>query len=381
MPRSLPVSAHARTPARLTALHIYRHLLREASYLPPVCQTYARDQIRTRFRHHHRDSPDSPPTKLRLRRARHDLRYLCAANNGLYANMLRILLLAYGRLGRRRRVLIHDLVAKRPPADLEELEEHIRDEQAETQQHPRRLKRDWLDGWDLPKLRALAESQVRRSFWSPKPELKGGKLAPEEQLPEKNAWGRPLPAKLARSKLRKLYIRMINRIMPPIGRTEWDTLGLLARGKADPSLGAIPARRPPAKALYGGGNGGNERRRAWDWRAYATQPVRSIERGSSRSQKARTGEQGEAPYGLGSAIGLRNYDRGRMWRRLYTRIWEMTPTMTEVDGQRGKGKWEILWGRLSKEVPVAAPGQAAFFEGAVAAKGKKLRRKKRPLPE
>lgn len=375
MPRSL--HAHAQAHVRLTTLHIYRHLLRQSSYLPPVCQTYTRDQIRTRFRHHHHDDPVSPSTKLRLRRAQHDLRYLCAANNGLHANMLRILLLTYGRLGKRRRLLIHHFVAKPPPADQQELADHIRNEQA---RHPKRLKRDWLDGWNLSKLHALAESQARRSFWSPKPELKGRKLAPEEEIPKENTWGRPMPAKLARSKLRRLYIAMINRIMPPVGKSEWDTLALLATGKADPSLGQMPPRRPQARSLYGEDvDGGKEGRKAWDWRAYATTPVRSIERGSSRSQKARTGEQGEAPYGLGSAIGTRNYDRSRMWKRLYNRIWEMTPTMTEVDGQRGK--WEIRWGQTLREVPFAAPGQTAFFEGAVAAKGKKSRKKQRPAPE
>lgn len=385
MPRSLQ--------SYLPPLHIYRQLLREASYLPPVCQSFARSQIRTRFRVHQSDPPASraPATRLRLRRARHDLRYLWAANNGLASNMFRILLLAYGRIGKRRRTLMANFVAKEMPVDSAALEAQIRAEVAEAEAEAgrrerkskkdesgkncattrRALRPDWLDAWDLPKLHVLAASQARRSFWSPKPEIKGNKLKPENDIPTENSWGRPLPMKLARSKLRKWYKLLVNRLMPPVARGEWDTLRLLATGQPDRSLWAMPSRRPRAKSWLPGDKEDGEK--TWDWRRYATEPVRSIERGSSRSQKARTGEEGEAPYGLGPPIGLQNYDRLRMWQRLYTKVWLMTPTMAESETQ--KGRWDIHWGQTSREVPVATPMQTAFFEGAVAGKTRRGRRK------
>lgn len=356
---------------RLPTLHTYRHLLREASYLPPVCQAYFREQIRSRFRLHHHDPPSSPDTKLRLRRARHDLRYLWAANHGLRDNMLRVLLLAYGRIGKRRRTLMRNFGAKQLPADSAALEAQI---QEDVERAKRRRDRDWLDGWDVPKLHALAVSQARQSFWSPRSEIKGNRLKPEEDIPEENSWGRPLPARLARTKLRKWYKRLIVRLMPPVGRAEWDKLRLLATGAADMTLWAMPPRRPRGRTL----SCGDDERKKWDWRAYATTPVRAVERGSSRSQKARTGEEGEAPYGLGQPIGVRSYDRHRMWQRLYTKVWEMTPTMAVVEDQEGqKRRWDIRWGRISKEAPVAVPKQMAFFEGAVAAKPKAKRGKNR----
>lgn len=349
-----------RRPLQVPILHLYRHLLREASYLPPLCQRFAKDQICTRFHKHRHDRVTDPATKERVRRARHHLRYLWAANHGLLDNMLRILLLAFGRVGRRRRELIHDLVLrKETPADSAELARQIEVEKGR-QQEPKKLPPDWLDRWDLPKLHALAASQSQRSFWSPKPDVRWKKLNAEDDLPKENTWGRPLAAKLKRSKLRKWYKRLINRIMPPVSRSEWETLGLLATGRAEKSLWQMPTRRPSAQLLNGGdGDATGRHPKVWDWKAYATKPVRSIERGSSRSQKARTGEEGEAPYGLGSPLGLHSYNRSRVWERLYLKVWAMTPIIEEATGQ--KGKWRIQWGQVRRQYPVAMPTQTAFF--------------------
>lgn len=370
---------------RIPTLHTYRHLLREASYLPQVCQTYFRDHIRSRFRLHHHDPPRSPDTKLRLRRARHDLRYLWAANHGLRDNMLRLLLLAYGRIGKRRRTLMHDFGAKQLADDSASLGAQIQSDVERQNGQKRRQAPDWLDDWDVPKLHALAVSQARQDFWSPRAEIKGNRLKPEEAIPKENSWGRPLPARLARSKLRKWYKHLIVRLMPPVPRAEWDKLRLLATGAADRSLWALPQRRPRGKTAdeteQEDDADGNNKNKSWDWRAYATTPVRAVERGSSRSQKARTGEEGEAPYGLGQPIGVRNYDRQRMWQRLYTKVWEMTPTMTEVerqDAQGGEGSekrsWRIEWGHATKDVPTAAPKQLAFFQGGPVAAPKRSKR-------
>ncbi|PSR82389.1 hypothetical protein BD289DRAFT_371310 [Coniella lustricola] len=353
------------------ATHIYRHLLREATYLPPTCQPFLRAHIRARFRKHHHDPPlPNPATKLRLRRARHDIRYLWAANHGLLANMTRIILLAFGRLGKRRRALIAQFVAKREPESTAELAEQLANEISARNDddtlHPRRP-RDWLDEWDLPKFHALAASQAKRSFWSPRSSIKGHRLDPIEALPRENPWGRPLAAKVVRSKLRKWYKAQVHRLMPPLGADEWERLRLLATGQADRSLWQMPKRRPAGVSMIQD----ETTKPTWDWQRYATEAVRSIERGSSRAAKARTGEQGEAPYGLGPAIGLHSYDRARFWRRLYTRVWEMTPKMAEKENM--PGKWTVEWGQTMREVPVATKAQMSFFEGAVVARVKKGR--------
>lgn len=383
----MPTSLSSRLPTRV----IYRLLLREASYLPPLCQSYAKDQIRTRFRKHIYDPVDDPHTKVRVRKAQHDLRHLWAANHGMVDNMFRILMRTYGRVGKRRRDLIHNLLRPEPPADSEELAQQIEQQRRQDAEDPsqgdKKLPPDWLDKWNTDKLLALAASQARQSFWSPKAELKK-RADPEAAIPEKNVWDRPLPAKLKKSKLRKEYKTLIEKVMPPVGRDEWETLRLLATGEADKSLWQMPARRPLAQSPPGisheetgdaaaaeDGSSSSSRDKAWNWKAYATQAVRHIERGSSRSQKGRTGEQGEAPYGLGAPIGMRNYDRTRLWKRLYAKIWAMTPVMEKTAGT--KTGWQVEWGRVKREVPVATLAQMDWFEGAEPAKVLSGRKKKR----
>jgi hypothetical protein len=344
-------------------LHIYRGLLREASYLPPICQPYIRQQIVSRFRRHAADQPICPQTRRRIRRAHHDLRFLYAANNGLVDNLYRVLLLVFGRIGSRRRLLIHELLRQDPPVDSEQLEAAIaRDTHARSytakdgslaQRHP-----DWLDKWDTEKLRTLATSQARRGpAHSPRPDIRASQTNPAARLPATNIWGRPLPAVLARSKLRKEYVRLINRILPPLPSSDWQTLRALALGHADSSaLCQMPPRRShPAPLL-----GDHDASTRWCWHAYATQPVRAVERASSRSQRGRNGYPVPGPHGQDAAIGLHKYTP-RLMRRLFAKVWEMTPTMEARPG--AEGEWDITWGKVPKDVPVAAAAHGSFFEG------------------
>lgn len=347
-------------------LHVYRHLLREASYLPPICRPYIVDQIRSRFDKHKYDSPRTADTKHRIRRARHDLRFLWAANNGLLNNMKRILLLVFGRTGKRRSELIHDLVRREPPSSSDELERALTRE-LEARRYKARdgtekeRAPDWLDKWDTNKVQAFASSQGHTNQTaSPRPEIKAKQVDPATRLPEADLWGRPLAASLARSKLRKEYKALANRVLPPVVKTEWDTLRALTMGEADRGLWEMPPRRP--QAIQPDSNLGNEETaKAWDWQAYATEPVRSIERGRSRSQRARTGEEVDGVYGQGNPKGLHRYTP-RLWRRLFGKMWEMTAVIEENAGKNGKAY--ITWGQTRKDAPVAAAAHAVFFEGA-----------------
>lgn len=274
--------------------------------------------------------------------------------------MTRILYLSTGRRGRRRRTLIAQnfLIDKaathkkaRSPASLPS------SLKLPTLHRGEPLESDWLDNWDLPKLTALAESQSRRELFAFKREIKGNQIVPGmKDIPAENALGLPLGAKATRRHVRKWYKRVIDKIMAPVPREEWEAFGRLARGKDKLWEKGSPARR----TMCGGGE--TKEGRGWDWKAYAVEPVRSIERGQSRKMKGRTGEQGEAPYGLGNAIGLNRYERARLWRRLYGWVWEAMPTMEAVEN--GK-KWKIEWGEKEvREVPLPMPAQMAFFEGA-----------------
>lgn len=356
-----------RLSSSTSTLHTYRHLLREASYLPPICQPYITEQIRSRFDKHKYDRPNNPETKHRIRQARHDLRFLWAANNGLLNNMKRILLLVFGRTGKRRSELIHDLVRREPPSDSDELECALT-RGLEARRYKARdgtLKErapDWLDKWDTDKLQSFASSQSRTNpAASPRPDIKAKQVDPAKKLPEADNWGRPLAATLARSKMRKGYKALANRLLPPVAKSEWDMLRALAMGEADRSLWEMPPRRP--RAIQPDGELGDAAKaKDWDWQAYATQPVRSIERGKSRSQRARTGEEVDGPYEQGNPRGLHRYTP-RLWRRLFGTIWEMTSVMEGSPGKNGRPN--IAWGlvQTNKDAPVAAASHAVFFEG------------------
>ncbi|POS72324.1 hypothetical protein DHEL01_v209285 [Diaporthe helianthi] len=356
------------TPADPT-LHVYRGLLRQASYLPPICQPFIRLQIVSRFRRHAPDHAASPQTRRRLRQARHDLRFLYAANNGLVQNLFRILLLVFGRTGSRRRLLVQCLLRQDPPADSAQLEVAIaRDTQARTYTAKdgslAQRAQDWLDKWDTRKLCALAASQARRGPpHSPRPDIKASQTDPAARLPHTNIWERPLPATLARSKLRKEYVRLVNRILPPLPTGDWETLRALALGHPDSSaLCQMPQRRPVAVPLRGG-HGDQGASTQWSWHAHATEPVRAVERASSRSRRGRTGRPLPGPHGQEAAIGTHTYTP-RLMRRLFATVWEMTPTMEARPGV--EDKWDITWGRVPKGVPVAATAHATLFEVAPA---------------
>lgn len=205
-------------------------------------------------------------------------------------------------------------------------------------------------------------SQHHHKFANLKPDLTARQLKiTGEQIPPENALGRPFGAKAARSRLRKYYKKIIDKLSAPLPREEWEALRKLARGEDSPWGDNGP---PPRRKMCGGAETMTTRvaegKKPWDWRVYAVEPVRSVERAQSRSMKARTGEQGEGPYGLGRAIGIHDYERIRTWRRLYARIWEATPTMEPVDS--GGKKWKVEWGERDRaKVPVAVPAQMSFF--------------------
>lgn len=210
-------------------------------------------------------------------------------------------------------------------------------------------------------------SQHRHKFANLKPDLTARQLKiTEEQIPLENALGRSFGAKAARSRLRKYYKKVIDKLSAPLPREEWEALRKLAKGEDGPWGKDGP---PPRRKQCGGAETMTtligKAKKPWDWRMYAVEPVRSVERSQSRSMKARTGEQGEGPYGLGRAIGIHDYERVRTWRRLYARIWEATPTMEQV-GSDGK-TWKVEWGERDRaKVPVAVPAQMAFFHDAPA---------------
>lgn len=336
-------------------IHLYRHLLREASYLPPACQAYVAGRIRARFQRHRRD----PAPQARLRRAAHDLRLLRAANGGDLGRMRRLLLHVYGRAGRRWRELMARLRRPDPPQDTAALDAAV------AAAAPAAAGTDWLDGWATDRLLALARSQARQPLRdAPRAAVRPGRTDPAVLAGERNIWGRPLARSLARSRLRRWWREMAHRLLPPTSRGEWDRLAALAAG-AEAGL-PCPARRPPAVPVLADHE--PDQGSAWPWERYAGRPVREVDRPRSRRLRALTrghgGDGGDGGDGR-DAIGIHAYTP-RLWRRLYAHVWHLTPTMEKSAAATATGaaKWDITWGgqQLLRPTP-ASDLHREFFEG------------------
>ena len=276
-----------------TPLHLYRHLLRESSYLPPYARPFFDGRIKTRFRNH----AHSADVKTPLRQGHHALRYFRAALLGDRARMLRLVHMAFGRVGERRRMLLNHLTMPDAPAGTTSLEDYIKEAQARTDRGP-----DWLDKWNLDRLTVFARSQARQTFKaSPRPELLTKQLDMEQHTTGTTIWGEPICPKLARSRLRKAWANVATRILPPVPKSEWELLRDLSRGCAPASVWMPPPRRRLEPRLTSVEVG--LEKKIWRWQSYASLPLEDVEKVNKRWSKMLSGDEGTGtpadPYPLG----------------------------------------------------------------------------------
>ncbi|KAL2133303.1 hypothetical protein VTI74DRAFT_2569 [Chaetomium olivicolor] len=345
------MSRPLRIPHPQTPLHLFRHLLREASYLPSLARPFADDQIKARFRKHRYDEEDK--CKKKVRNAHHELRILRAANNGDMARMKRVLFRAFGRVGRRRRELMTDLLARNIPTNTEELEKYAA-EAAAIAAEDRAI--DWLDTWDLERLCALARSQAQAGLINaPKPDITLFQTQPAKVIPAENSWGRPLSPKLARTKLKNMWRAVADKCMAPLPREEWEELGSIVKGKVDDKEWLPPPRRPVAKSIPVFADEG----RRWNWQSYAIKPVATVDRPARRRSKLLSGAVDDnTPTGDPQPIGRHNYTP-RSWRRLMENIWQLSSTVEKRLDGRG---WKVDWGKTEFKPAPASAGSLEFFK-------------------
>lgn len=345
-------------PSPASILHIYRHLLREASYLPLVARPYITDRIKAQFRTHQRASAAGGE---HVRKAHHGLRYLRAANTGSLSRLRKILLLAFGRAGRRRRELLSSSFQPESPADSTGLEALI---EAGTNSPAgagtSKRKRDWLDGWDVDKLAKYAKSQATQGLVNtPQAALSPKQTDPTRNIPAQNIWGDALAPKLARSKLRKGWKEIVKKILPPVSLGEWELLRDLSAGKRPAHEWHMPARRVPARERPGGAADDSTARGEWEWAAYVKRPIRQVEAGLSRRRRLMSGATDDNTPNAGPPIGIHRYTP-RLMARLYNQVWAMTATAEKA---HNKGL-EVTWGRREPHIPTAKGSATEFFEGA-----------------
>ncbi|KAK4446892.1 hypothetical protein QBC34DRAFT_143908 [Podospora aff. communis PSN243] len=354
------MSRPLRIPRPETPLHLYRHLLRESSYLPPFVRTVIDSRIKERFRRHQNNEWEKP-IKTAMRRGNHELRALRAAVAGDLPRMQKVLFLAFGRTGWRRRELM-DILAKREetpddhPNALEEpprLEKRAKDDPAALDREE-----DWLDHWDLPKIMAFARSQTRDCEQNNKPgrPLQGKQLDFEQEIPKIDIWGRPLARKLKRGKIRRGWKLIAEKILPPLPAREWDMLRDLVSGKGIDPKWAFSHRR----ALAQSPTGTEQDPHPWKWEAYATRAVSIVDYQINRKNKLLSGAQGDGtPWGDPEPINVHKWTP-QLWRRLLSQVFKLTAKMQRIPGGNG---WDIVWGSGSFKPPAADAGAMEFLEG------------------
>ncbi|KAK5633723.1 hypothetical protein RRF57_009437 [Xylaria bambusicola] len=354
MPLQIP---HPETP-----LHLYRHLLRESTYLPTLCRPWITWRIRQRFR----DCRDKKPATAHVNQAHTSLRYLRSANVGNVHRLERLCFMATGRVGKRRRILTSSQLVRSPPTDTAALEQS-RIQNALTSSPSNNAPRlisasaappghDWLENWSVDMIEALALSQVSQQArdW---PQNMRRALDTKRITTGTNCFGRPYRPKLVRNKLKKHWASILKQLLPPLPRGEWDHLAALAQAEVSVDELKIPSRRPVARHVQD--HSLVSASEPWDWTQHILKPARVLERGSSRKQKSLTGKEDQDPRGHGKPIGVRVISP-RLLQRIYGRIWNMSPLMQQKPETK---KWSVSWGKEEDRISAPSPRDLLFFEG------------------
>ncbi|PTB67633.1 hypothetical protein BBK36DRAFT_1140276 [Trichoderma citrinoviride] len=357
-------------PASPSPLQLYRHLLRECTYLPPVFRAEIASTIQDRF---HRHRKHDPRAKAHLARARTALRTLRAANSGDKAAMEGLISKGFGRSGSRRRELMARFVIPQGPKDSSALEKVLvappggegRGEgegaaESSAEGAAAKGKRAFFEKWDQDKLLRILKSQRQQqrdtkgtASW---PGNAVKTIDPDQFIPEQTIWGKPPCEKLKQTKRAGWWRRNADKIMPPLGRGEWEILKELAAGAQERGEWQIPARRPlatsPEKTTEE-----MAARTQWNWKDYATKPAAIVEKPKALKQQRRTGQKDSGPY----SVKDRDRELSKRWfQRAYSRTWQLTPTMTQDPNTL---KYSFTWGSIQPRLAPAAKHQLDIFEG------------------
>lgn len=271
---------------------------------------------------------------------------------------------AFARSGFRRRELVARLVKPQGPVDSEALQELL-DKPVDgllpgadsASPRIRKPNHGFLDKWDMPKLRLILGSQKKQQGATKSTTSWSGstiKAVDDRQyVPELNIWGNPPSEILVRAKRARWWRAAAERIMPPLGRGEWELLGQLANGAQNEAEWAVPGRRQAAKALFEPEDASS----GWDWRAYATMPACEVEKPKTLGNQRRSGQRDTGPH----AVRQRKPDMSARWfRRQYSRTWQLTPTMNQDPNTL---KYSLQWGKARSRIATPTRHQLDIFLG------------------
>lgn len=269
----MPASLH-QPASNLKSLHLLRALLREASYLPDAtARTYFRRYIVNRFKayqpkqnatasfdvravdkYRHRSFKRrkiaiiNERTRPMLRKGQKGLNFLRRANLGELPCLQKVLYFTYGRLGRRKYVLLDDLLKPDPPID-DGATISLADFKGPTPlQELYYSNKRYLQFFDAPKatskthhvinisdrysrLRTVVKSQYQKGI-----SLQKILKSPALKTPINNIWERPMPIKRARNNVLRWYAKTLSRLLPPLPTDEWDNMHAMIVGEKRVSL-------------------------------------------------------------------------------------------------------------------------------------------------
>ncbi|KAI1432908.1 hypothetical protein GGR50DRAFT_688664 [Xylaria sp. CBS 124048] len=355
MPLLIP---HPNTP-----LHLYRHLLREATYLPVLCRPWITTRIQDRFR----DCRYRDPAEPYIKQAHGALRSIRSANAGHIDRLERLCYMATGRVGKRRRILGATMLsAQAPPSDTDELEKSrvdallasLADSPDDDPASPSSLqtKHTWLENWSLDMITAIAKSQVKQQSkdW---PQHMRRQIDPDHVSSGTNCFGKPIRPKRIQNRLKRHWAAVLHQLLPPLPQNEWERLERIVTGDPNVSELQIPSRRPVAQPIrIEPPDPASEK---WDWSLHVIKPARVIERGSTRKRKSLSGHEEQDPRGPARPIGVYIVTPRRL-QRIYRRIWEMTPMLKPNTGNQ---KWSVTWGQKETQISPPSTRDLLFFEG------------------
>lgn len=352
-----------RTPSQLKSLHLFRALLREATYLPDqAARSYFRRYIVARFKSYHPSPaghvPNKSPTGFKRRKpavldartrpmqrlAQKRLNYLRRANQGEVSCLERVLYMTYGRMGPRRYTLLNELL--RP-------EHEEAGASAGKQLSPLQKlyysNRRWLEFFDAPKKTGDNEQHIEISTRYPRLKAvinsqvhKGIALGREIRRPMvvtaiRNIWERPMPIKRARNNIRRWYAYTLTRTLPPLPGEEWDRLRALANGE-EKWRDFVPRRRSakeePEDPLE------------------KTREDIELALALNRPSKADLPAGKERPHTI----------TARFMQRLYSR---MMRYCCKIDWNEERKKWVVIWPSPKETLPAVytAPADDSLFSG------------------
>ncbi|KAF9895029.1 hypothetical protein FE257_004657 [Aspergillus nanangensis] len=221
---------------RIDWLHLYRHLLRECSYLPdPLARLHLRENVQDRFRHYAAEKKfwvieNAIRHHSLWKRGHETLMTLSYANKGQSKHLEKVLRTAYGRRGRRREQMLSRLLEPEVPADTAAVAELIR------------KPAPYDDGWEPPAIfMNLFKSQLNNGAIA---QVGHRQMKPVEPImPKKCLRGDGIPRNRRRNIRKEWYLSMRATLLPPLPDADLKLLERLIAGKARWKL---PQRRVPA---------------------------------------------------------------------------------------------------------------------------------------